>query len=291
MNVPFKGLAIGLLLGSLGGVGVYQASKVSARQAELSEVEGRLAEAESETTRLREETHAVERQIAWSHVEATDLRREVEELRTLLERVAALDQEAATRPARPANVDSQVAAWRDNVNLLKAKFDATPEMKIPELAFLDEYDWLSLARNEGRRWVRVSDNAWRSIMAGARLKAKQKTATLIAEALLVHYRKNNGSTPQQLGEVFSQINPPAGESHALITELLGRYRLVQMVQTKPDWHMKNYTGPFIEEVAEPADLARDHLFTIGALEWKYRKASTGEPLGNHLLDLSPYIVK
>lgn len=190
----------------------------------------------------------------------------MEELRTLRERVAALENEAAKRPARPAGVDSQVAAWRDNANLLKAKFDATPEMKIPELAFLSEYDWLSLARNEGKRWARVSDNAWRSIMADARLRAKQVVATRLREALIQYIVASDGNLPVRLEDIRPFDEAQAGGTSVLTPEILARYRLAS---SGTNWKW-DYKAPVIEESAELADAVMDSIFSINAISWRYK---------------------
>lgn len=143
----------------------------------------------------------------------------------LLHRLEAARQPSTTSPtpAEPvaAPTDSAVAVeverWVRQVKQLQQAFERHPDQKIPELAVLEDRDWLRAAR---RVKLDTEDDLDRAL-AIMRNQAKSTFVQWLRNALEAYVKENHGLLPTDVAELRTYFDP------TLDPALFGQYEMVR----------------------------------------------------------------
>jgi RNA polymerase sigma factor (sigma-70 family) len=222
---------IGATLAGMVGTGVYEAHQVSVsrsqvrilqqRQAPLAEQieqltrEGNLAASklnalqndharlENENARLSRDTAELQR----LRSEATRWRSTAQQLRES-ETSAVVSEDPFTQ---------SVLALTQRAGELNQHLQSMPDKKIPELQFLTESDWLSVAKDASFQ----SEPDVRQALSRLRNVAKAKFGTYATRALDKFIAANNGQLPTQLFQLKPYFEVPVEDA------ILQRYEVLQ----------------------------------------------------------------
>lgn len=142
-----------------------------------------------------------EQQIRQARQRRDDLLRRVETARQHPAGSAPADQ---TSPAPDFTQLTETERWVRGVKQLKQLFDRHPNEKIPELAVLDDQNWLSLAR---RAQLDTEDHRRRAF-AIVRNSAKSKFVQFMQRALEAYVKANHGQLPTDTAELQPYLFDP-----------------------------------------------------------------------------------
>jgi hypothetical protein len=165
-----------------------------------------------------------------------------------------------TRAAAETNVSSEaetpfataVLALASRAAELNRHFLGTPGREIPELQYLDEGDWLHLAKD-----ARLdSPEGVRKALADARQQAKVRFAPILTGALADFLKANNAQPPISMDQLKPYFSVPVDDATLL------RYQ----INTDPTGKQKFGSSTVISETA-PVDPQYDSHFEIGLSGW------------------------
>jgi hypothetical protein len=182
-----------------------------------------VAPLEAENARLAKIIAEFPRQTATpgdSSNEVLKLRGEVARLREDSRELARL-KAAATSPAPTPAVDNSFDAAAQNLALraaqLRDRLENAPQMKIPEMQFLTEKDWLNAG---GSVKQLENDDDYRRALGSLRSRAKGVFGGMMQKAMREYVEANGGMLPTEMTQLQPYMNPPADPA------LLDRYGLV-----------------------------------------------------------------
>jgi hypothetical protein len=154
-------------------------------------------------------TARYQRQLQAQSATAARIEQQIQQLRgqrdALLSRLAAARQQpdpSAAAPAGPAAAPelaeaTEVERWVRQTKRLKQAFERRPDQKIPELALMDDQDWLRTARSVQ---LDTEDDLDRA-MAIMRNKAREDFTRDLQNALTAYVKANNGRLPADTEEL------------------------------------------------------------------------------------------
>ncbi len=135
------------------------------------------------------------------------------------------------------------------VNKLKQKLEETPAAKIPELALLEEKDWLAASRD----WKLETEADFRKAFSGLRSTAQQAFANRAQAALEKFAQANERRFPTELSQLQPYFEPPVDSA------ILQGWEILPEGATLPG---VGNSGPFITQKAA-VDPLLDRRFAIG----------------------------
>jgi hypothetical protein len=155
-----------------------------------------------------------------SSSEVLKLRGEVARLREGSRELARL-KTAGTPSAPTPAVDNSFDAAAQNLALragqLRDRLENAPQMKIPEMQFLTEKDWLNAG---GSVKELENDDDYRRALGSLRSRAKGIFGGMMQKAVRQYVEANGGTLPTEMAELQLYMDPPADPA------LLDRYALV-----------------------------------------------------------------
>jgi hypothetical protein len=131
-------------------------------------------------------------------------------------------------------------------------FVGMPEKEIPELQYLDEGDWLHLAKNAHLD----SPEGVRKALADARQQAKVRFAPMLTSALAGFFNANNAQPPTSMDQLKPYFSVPVDDA------TLARYQIT----TDNTGKQKLGSATVISEAAA-VDPQYDSHFEIGLAGW------------------------
>lgn len=188
------------------------------------------------------------------------------ELLRLRDEVTRLRQAAAGAGATSNAITARALEWAGNAEKLKARFDAQPEMKIPEVQFLGDREWLYQAQFSLGTMSNWTDYQWRNNLADLRRTAKALTAQQLGDCLNKFILAHDGQLPAGLQQLVPYYAPYDGQPQSLDPAILDRYRLTASGNLRE----LPFDGVLIEEVAAPADADFDTHLQLYATRFSYR---------------------
>jgi RNA polymerase sigma factor (sigma-70 family) len=189
----------------LAGTGIFEAHKSSLLQAQILALQQQQASRAEQDQRLQQQRDADLENASNTHGDNSELLKLRAEVTSLREQLKGLPS------ARVA--------------LLKQKFDAMPNKKIPEFQFLTDKDWLKVAWDADLD----TDDGVRSAMRDLRDKATDEFMNLMRTALKSYIASHDGMLPPDLLAVESYFQVPVTD------EMLQHYELVQTGALNNDW--------------------------------------------------------
>ncbi|RFC45952.1 MAG: hypothetical protein DVB28_000248 [Verrucomicrobia bacterium] len=145
-----------------------------------------------------------------------------------------------------------VSALASRAGDLNQQFQTMPDKEIPELQYLDEGDWLHLAKAANLD----SPEGVRKALADVRQQAKARFAPLLTTALAGFYNDNNAQPPISMAQLKPYFSVPVDDA------TLARYNIV----TDPSGKQKLGSSTYISE-GPPVDTVLDSHFEIGLTGW------------------------
>ena len=171
--------------------------------------------------------------------ELLKLRSEVARLREDSRDLARLKAEAVANSGHDPSIQATLQSLAARATALKRHLQERPQIKIPELQFVTDKQWIdavakgNLDTEEG---IREALNRLRS-------SAKGTFGSMMQKALKQYAAANGGMLPNDISELQAYFNPPVDPA------MLKRYELVQSGSLEESRHDK----PLISEVAPPVD--------------------------------------
>jgi RNA polymerase sigma factor (sigma-70 family) len=220
-------IAITAIITATVGAGYYE-SRQAARareqletlqqsQAPLKEQLGRLAQERDDATKQLASVRGENEDLRASLADLPRLRGEVARLRDNAREQAQLKTGADTASNDPA-MDSALKTWAARAARLRQRLDQAPEMRIPELQFLNEKGWLDAVTTLKQL---DTDEDYRLAASNLRNIAKNEFGHLLQKALRGFTDANNGQLPQDLGQLKPFFSQPVDDA------VLQRYKLLQ----------------------------------------------------------------
>lgn len=135
---------------------------------------------------------------------------------------------------------------------LNRYFVGMPDKEIPEIQYLDEGDWLHLAKNANLD----TPEGVRKALADARQQAKARFAPMLTSALASFFAANNAQPPVSLSQLKPYFSSPIDDA------TLARYQIT----TDPSGKHNLGSATTIRETT-PVDPLYDSQFQIGISGW------------------------
>jgi len=247
------------------GTGVYQAHRVSQLGREIETLQeqqeplaAQINALTDERDRLAASLQAVQAQHRADVADLPKLRAEVARLRNDSRELAQLKAQAAAAPrtAAPAGPGSEALAAK--IALLRRKLDQMPNLRIPELQFAKEEDWLQAAK----RVATDSDEDVRKGLSLLRTLAKEEVAPMLVAALQGYVTANKGEPPATMVQLKPFLQAPLDDA------ILDRYELALAGNMSPGAY-----DPDKPILREKADARIDD--TYDPMYWMSLKGSGG----------------
>lgn len=217
------------------------------------------------------------------------LRAEVSRLRSDVQAKAAKSRESGD-----AAIEATAMSLAERASRLKQRLEQIPALKIPELQFLTEKDWLDAVSSLQQL---ESDQEFRQALSNLRSNAKANFGLKLQKALSDFVRASGGMLPADTSQLRPYFDAP------IEAAVLDRYQMIKTGQLKDLGHEYN----LIAETAPPVDNEYDTRFEFGlngrssssvnqageALEaaaTAYAKSNNGA-LPRDASQLSPYLQK
>ena len=135
---------------------------------------------------------------------------------------------------------------------LNRYFVSMPDKEIPEIQYLDEGDWLHLAKNANLD----TPEGVRKALADARQQAKARFAPMLTSALASFFAANNAQPPISMDQLKPYFSTPVDAA------TLARYQIT----TDPSGKQNLGSATTIRETT-PVDPQYDSHFQIGVSGW------------------------
>jgi RNA polymerase sigma factor (sigma-70 family) len=212
MTTAQKLIAATLLTAAIAG-GIYQASEINRQKHELDDLRQRAQSFERDLRLSRVQREAGEKALA----EMSDA---LKSERLKIASFASLDPQA----------ESALDAWLQKVVSLKKHLKENPRYQIPELALLEDKDWLDATKD-----IQLEDEwDYRSALARLRFIAKQKIFWELSGAIPRYLKASNGVRPQDPSELDRYMQKSVDPA------IWKRYKIVA---SKDSSEMPRITGP------------------------------------------------
>ncbi len=247
-------------------VGIYEANEAATARADVRAGAEQNATLSNQLAGLARERDQLAGQLAATRAALAGAERAPAELLRLRDEVTRLRQATAGAGTTSNSIASRALEWAGNAEKLKARFEEQPEMKIPELQFLRDQDWLYRAQFSLDRMETWTDYQWRNNLMNLRESAKALTAQHLGTALNNFLLAHDGLLPGDLHQLIPYYAPYDGFPQNLDPAILSRYRLLASGSLRD----LPFESVLIEEVAAPADADFDTHFQITATGYAYR---------------------
>lgn len=189
----------------LAGVGIYEARQGAQLQEQVQTLQEQQAPLAEQVQKLQREGESAAQRIAALREDNDRLNRNTGELLRLRGVVAQLrkdSQDLANLKTSITSDQPSAESWLARVNLLKQRLEQTPEARIPELRFVDEFDWLQAARRELK-----TENDYRKALSLLRTSGEGKFATQAEMALRKYLKANDDRFPTELAQLKPYFAP------------------------------------------------------------------------------------
>jgi hypothetical protein len=161
-------------------------------------------------------------------------------------------EDAADAPEGASPFSKAVLALAMRAAELNQQFQGNPDKEIPELQYLDEGDWLHLAKDAHLD----SPDGVRKALASVRQQAKTRFAPQLTIALSNFYKNNNAQPPVSMSQLKPYFSVPVDDS------TLARYQIF----TDPTGKQELGSSTTIRETTA-VDPEYDSSFRIGLSGW------------------------
>jgi hypothetical protein len=162
-----------------------------------------------------------------------------------------LDQQSASRDSARDSADSTDAAaasWLVKVKRPQQRLNGSPETNIPELRFLNPFDWVELAHS-----LKLDTDAdYRKALGEVRKRAEGYFTKEFQSALKGFMAVNDGQWPTDLNQLKTYFNPPVDDV------ILDRWQIVP----KSALPGREFAGDWVMTEKSPVDAAYDYRWTI-----------------------------
>ena len=175
------------------------------------------------------------------------LRAEVARLRS-----EARDPSKTVNPNGPNDpaIEATASQLAGRATRLKQRLEQMPNLKIPELQFLKEKDWLDAVSNLKQL---DTEEDFRNALNNLRRNAKSEFGVKLQKSLRQFTKANGGVLPSELSQLQPYFDPPVDAA------LLSRYQLLQTGRLADLDHDQR----LVAEVAPPVDDEYDSRFEFG----------------------------
>lgn len=188
---------------------------------------------------------------------SAEVRRVHEQQLTAANRLAAVEGAVDPHPVPTAPaadgasaLELEMRAWLANLDQLKQLIEKSPELGLPELQFVSDETWFSVAAGAKLD----SDAGIRQALAKLRHGAESTMATKLAQALDSYVKANDGILPAQVPQLLPFFQP------AIDPGLLDRY---EMLQTGRLTDVPVPQRMALLGAKSPVDVEYDDYWTIG----------------------------
>jgi RNA polymerase sigma factor (sigma-70 family) len=247
------------------GFGIYEHQQNSALRERLT--------AQSQTSASRnsipaaEQDDAAARELNALRSENERLKKNTAELMELRAELARIRNEGRTaRSTDEAKTETQTAAqqWIARVQQLKQKLAVTPEANVPELALLNEEDWLGAVKGLNLD----SEKDYRRAFSNLRNTAQNKFAIQAQPALSRYMKENEGRFPADIMELEPYFKD------GISREVLQRFAVV------PSSEIENVSmgGEYAISQTAPVDKEFDNRYVVGPNGYGAGSWSNGNPV-------------
>jgi RNA polymerase sigma factor (sigma-70 family) len=240
---------IGATLAGALGTGVYEARQASVSRSEVQILQHQQAPLTEKIQQLTREGDLAARKLAalqndHARLENDNARlsndtAELQKLRSEVTRLRSTEQplrESGTSPVVSDDAFTQsVLALTQRAGELNQHLESMPDKKIPELQFLTESDWLSVAKDASF----ATEPDVRQALSKLRNVAKAKFGTYATRALDKFIAANNGQLPANLSQLKPYFDVPVEDA------ILQRYQVLQTSDARSpreNWVMRE-TAP------------------------------------------------
>jgi RNA polymerase sigma factor (sigma-70 family) len=249
---------IGATLAVAVGTGVYEARQASVSRSQvqtLQQQQGPLAERIEQLTRERDSAASKlaalqkdNERLTRDTADLPKLRGEVMRLRALEQHLEhQLGQSNAAAAVSDDPFTRSVLALTQRAGELNGHLQRMPDKKIPELQYLTEYDWLTVANEASFQ----SETDVRRALSRLRGLSKERFGTYASKALDRFIAANNGQLPTDPSELKPYFDVPVAD------ETLQRYRVLHTGDAK------SLSEPYVLSEKGPVDRDYDSHVYIG----------------------------
>ena len=200
------------------GTGVYEAHRASVSESEvqtLQQQQALLAQQIQQLTRERDTAasnlttlQSNQERVRRDTDELPKLRGELARLRALAQQQSGMTQGKAASAGSEDSFTRSVLALSRRAGELNQHLQRMPDKKIPELAFLNESDWLSVAKDANLE----SEADVRQSLANLRNAAKGKFGNYASHALDKYLEANNQQLPADLPQLKPYFDVPVEDA-------------------------------------------------------------------------------
>lgn len=171
--------------------------------------------------------------------ELLKLRGDVSRLREDSRELARLKAEVPANGSHDPSIQATLQTLAARATALKRHLDERPQIKIPELQFVTDKQWIDAVAKGNLD----TEEGIREALSRLRGSAKEAFGSMMQKALKQYAAANGGMLPNDISELQAYFNPPIDPA------MLKRYELVQSGSLEESRHDK----PLISEVASPVD--------------------------------------
>ncbi len=235
------------------GTGVYEAHQASRLGSQVRGLQQQQASDAEQVLQLSLERDQAAGQLAalrdgsrqpdGTSAELLKLRGEVARLRQDSLELARLKAGGSADPT-----DLAAQSWLKRVSQLKQRLEETPQAKIPELQFLDAFDWVELAHN----FKLETEADYRKALGEVRKRAEGYFTKRFQSALGRYMAANNGQWPPDLSQLKPFFDPSVDDA------ILQRWQIVP----KSALPNQEFAGDWVLTEKAPVDEEYDHRWTI-----------------------------
>jgi RNA polymerase sigma factor (sigma-70 family) len=234
------------------GTGIFEAHQAS----QLREQNGTLRQQQTslsdQTQQLQRERDDATNQLAELLAENAQLKSNSNESELLKLRGEVAQLKTAQDQNQNDPMYGAIQNWLTKVNLLKQRLNQMPQLKIPELQFLTDRDWLNAANSKVSL---ISDDDYRWDLRQLRDSAEDNFAGMAMNALQRYIQANNGQFPTNLSQLQPYFPSPVDDA------ILERYEIVP-AKTIPS---ANFMGnDWLIAQKSPVDGKNDSREVIGS---------------------------
>jgi RNA polymerase sigma factor (sigma-70 family) len=290
---------VGAALAAAVGTGVYEARQASNARAEAKMLRQQQVPLNGQIQQLQRERDDATNRLALlagelaktrnNNTELLKLRGEVNRLRKDSEELGRLRTGDSSGSAELA-----ASAWLKRANQLKERLEQSPNMKIPELKYLNEDAWLKVAHKELE-----TDDDYRRAFGELRSAAESGFGALLQTALRKYLAANNNQFPTEVSQLRTYFESPVDDAclqrYAIIP--VGMLKSVTLddgskwviTQKSPvDEEYDNRLAIGTKGIASVSSFRDSTMTALSSVFDAYRQANGGR-LPADISELAPYV--
>ena len=200
-------------LAIVAGVGIYEARQAAQLREQNQTLQQERAPLVKENQKLRNEREETTRQLAALREDIERLNRNSTDLLKLRGEVGVLRRDSRnSKQIEDDPVVKKAREWKANEAKLRDLFDQRPDQRIPEMQFLADEQWLSVAQNadlDSTRGVRVAMGRLRDV-------AIINFALPLRRALTTYMNSNNNHMPDTPAQLAGYFRPTVQDVDAML---------------------------------------------------------------------------